>query len=187
MQRLIVPGAISREILRWPFLAVLTASIVLVVVPPSVVLAIPGLKPLVHFISDAVPATRHYVKHSAFRDVAEVYFPLMLLLSPLHLVWMWQLGPRKNWQAEFMTSPIKATSRLLVVVALVCLVGFVTFLEGGAQLKILPWNESKLALALSGYIASGGGFFVALTALAFGCRGLANALRSKEDRRDRAI
>jgi hypothetical protein len=56
------------------------------------------------------------------------------------------------------------------------LLAFGTFAVGGGQLGIVPWNESKIALGLAGYVASGGGFFIALAALVLGCRGAIKAI-----------
>lgn len=172
---------LTRQIAQWPLVVILGASLALVLVPPLWIRSVPGVDALSSLVSQAVPGTRHYILHSSLPEIATVYFPLMLLLSPLHFLWMWRLGSSISWEAEFANSPIKASLRLLVALGLTALVAFGTLAVGGGQLSVVPWNESKLALALAGHIASGGGFFIALAAVALGCRGAVRTLRARPD------
>ncbi len=163
---------VAKEIAQWPFLVILAASVLLaLVIPPELSQMTLGswvLQP----VAELVPATGDYVRHSRFPEVAAVYFPVMLLLSPLHFLWMWKTMSRASWVDQFQMKPVAAIVRLLVVLFLALLIGYGTFIEGGGQLEIIPWNESKVALALAGYIASGGGFFIVLASFVMGCQAL---------------
>ena len=68
---------------------------------------------------------------------------------------------------------ILSTSVLLALVVppgvIRALPGLDGILDGVIQ---LPWNESRVALALAGYVVAGGGFFIGLTMLALGFRAL---------------
>lgn len=162
-----------RDILRWPFLVILAMSVLLaLVIPPEWVQSIPGVTPLLQAVINAVPAVRDYIHVSRFPSIAEVYFPLMLLISPLHFVWTWKSMEHERWRVKFKTKPAKAFFSLVVAAGLTALVGWASFLVGGGQLNVIPWNESRAALAAGGYLASGGGFFIALAALVAGFKAL---------------
>lgn len=164
---------VFHEFAQWPFLTVLLMSVLLaLVIPPSWIELVPGAKLLTQTIFDWVPATRDYIRRSSFPHVAAVYFPIMLLLSPLHFVWIWKTMSGTFWKRQFEDRPIAACLRLLIALLLTLLIGFGTYIEGGGQLKAIPWNESKIALALAGYIASGGAFFIAMATVAKGFQAL---------------
>jgi hypothetical protein len=161
------------QLIQWPFLVILSTSVLLaLVVPPGVIRALPGLDGILDGVIQHVPATADYIRHSRFPDVAAVYFPLMLIISPLHCLWMWKTMSRGFWTKQFHDHPWQGALRLMAALALVFLIGFATWAEGGGQLEILPWNESRVALALAGYVVAGGGFFIGLTMLALGFRAL---------------
>ena len=169
-----------REILQWPFLAILGSSTLLaLVIPPEWIRVIPGVDVLLRAVIDWVPATRDYIRVSRFPDVASVYFPLMLLLSPLHFLWVWKMVPRTAREERFARNPVKASFSLIGTLAILGLVAFFTFGIGGGQLKIIPWNESRIALALAGYAASGGAFFGLLAELVLFCEGAIKRLRRR--------
>ncbi len=168
-----LPNQIAHEVAQWPFLVILSASVLLTfVIPPGAVRATPSLAALLDWIIATVPAVHDYVRHSRFPEIASVYFPMMFLLSPLHFVWMWKTMSTTFWDRQFATTPVAAVFRLLAALLLAALAGFMAFMEGGMQLRIIPWNESRIALALAGYVASGGAFFIALAAIAKGVHAL---------------
>jgi len=169
---------LSRQLVQWPFLVILAASISLaLLIPPRFISTMPGIDTLLRAVTNAVPATGEFIQHSRFPEIAAVYFPLMLVLSPLHFLWTWRIASRTVWTIQFANTPIKASFKLLVALALTALTAFGTFAVGGGQLEVIPWNESKVALALAGYVESGGGFFIALAAFVLGCEGLVKGLR----------
>lgn len=164
---------VIRDLVQWPFVVIVSTSALLaLVIPPGWLQAVPGLGALLRIATEYVPAIGGYVRHSRFPDVAAVYFPMMLLISPLHSVWIWQTMSRSFWTDEFRDHSIRGALRLLGALVLTFFVGFATWVEGGGQLGILPWNDSRLALALAGYIVAGGGFFIALTTVALGLHAL---------------
>jgi len=170
---------VANEIVQWPFLTILSASVLLaLVIPPGWMQWALGSS-ILQPVTEWVPATRDFIRYSRFPDVAAVYFPLMLVLSPLHFLWMWRTMSRRSWVDQFQNRPGAATTRLLVVLFLTLLIGFGTFVEGGGQLDVIPWNESRIALALAGYMASGGGFFVVLASLVLGCQALIHRIGAR--------
>lgn len=153
-----------REITAWPFLTVLVCSTLLTyVIPPEWIRAVPVLHQLTKWIAAHVPGVAAYIRHSDFPAVAEIYFPFMLLISPLHFVWIWrQEDQHILWRNLISTKPLLTFFRILVASAVLLLVGISSFKWGGTQLDVVPWNESKIALCLAGHAAAGGGFFILL-------------------------
>ena len=159
------------ELRQWPLLVVLAASILLaILIPPSVLQDIPGLSSLLHVLVENIPATRDYVRSSQFPDVAAVYFPFMVLLSPLLFLYGLRITPRGFWDEQFAQKPLVATFRLLVALLITVFVGYGSFVEGGGQLNIIPWNDSRIALGLAGFVVCGGAFFMLLASLVFGVK-----------------
>lgn len=153
-----------KQLTAWPFLVIMICSAALTyLIPPEWIRTIPGMNTLLQWMVEHVPALSAYIKKSRFPQVAEIYFPLMLLVSPLHFVWIWRNEEQHAiWRNLFSEKPFRTFIRLLLTTALLVFGGFFTFLWGGTQLESVPWNDSKIALCLAGHIAAGGGFFTLL-------------------------
>ncbi|RJF95181.1 hypothetical protein [Noviherbaspirillum saxi] len=152
---------ILKELTSWPFLIILLCSFTLTyLVSPEWVRSQPGVDVVLGWILNHIPALNAYVSHSRFPDIAYVYFPAMLLISPLHFIFVWRQDEQHQfWRVLFDEKPVRTAFRLLITTALLIIVALITCLWGGEQLDSVPWNDSKLALFLAGHAAAGGAFF----------------------------
>ena len=150
-----------KEITAWPFVVIMACSgVICYLVPPEWIKAIPGVSLLTLWIIELVPSFPAYIEKSHFPEVAELYFPLMLLISPLHFVWIWRQEDQHTlWRNLISINRFRSAIQLLFTTAFLLFVAMASFMWGGTQLEVIPWNESKIALFLAGHIAAGGGFF----------------------------
>ena len=168
-----IANQLIHEFTQWPILVLLLVSVLLaLVIPPRLLQALPGSFEFLHAVTDRVPAIQDYIEKSRFPDIATVYFPIMFLLSPLHALWAWKLMSGGVWANQFAISLIGATGKISVILFLIFLTGFGSFIQGGGQLDIVPWNDSRIALAFGGTIATGGAFFILLVSLIIGIRSI---------------
>lgn len=165
---------IIEELTSWPFIVVMLCSFTFsYVISPDWLRAYSSVDMLLQWILNHVPALQEYVKKSSFPDVASTYFPTMVLVSPLHFIFIWrQENQHALWRELFKFKPIQAFFRLMVTTAFFVFIAIGSFMWGGEQLDSVPWNESKLALFLAGHFVAGGAFFGLLAVTLSGYKAL---------------
>lgn len=161
-----------RALQYWPLVVATAVSFLLVYVfSPESIRSIPGIEAYLHWAVTSIPAIQEHITSSRFPEVAYIYFPLMLVMSPLHFLHVWQTTPRAVWDEKFAKQPVTAFAQLLFVLALTALLAYGSVWLGVSQLKIFPWNDSEFALALIGQFISGGAFFGFLAVFARAAKG----------------
>lgn len=133
--------------------------------PLNVMDQLAWLKPLPEWLRSVFLPMDGYIRRSAFPQVTELYFLVMTLHSPVHFYYMRKLlnvpenveARRKSWQRS--TLGQKLFVALIFLPMSVAIVGFTLTLNDGFDFRSLPFNASRVALAIAGWVISGPGSF----------------------------
>ena len=153
------------------YVPIAVAALIALYAPVDVMDRLAWLKPLPEWLRSVFLPMDGYIRRSAFPQVTELYFLLMVLHSPVHFYYFRQalrsdhnMDARKlNWQSR------SGIGRAWVCVAVLLLalplpVAFV--LNDGLDFTLIPVNTSRIALASLGWLFAGGGAFILATIVA---------------------
>lgn len=155
---------VKRQI-GWELVFVIALSIFLVyVVDPNTVRAGSVFGEYLQWIYENIPGIRNEINASKFRDVAFVYYPVMLIASAYPLIaHTWRTVSSSEMKGAinyFWGSPLKNTFRFLYI-AVMCLgMSYFIFFINGQQYNSLPHHESLFYLSIFGIITAGGAAYV---------------------------
>ncbi|MFC3148372.1 hypothetical protein [Piscinibacterium candidicorallinum] len=146
--------------------------------PPDILREAAGVRALCESLTGLFPSIRSYVKNSAFPDVAQVYFAFMLLHAPMHIPYLRSLAQRDyrraaetKWQGAGLLKQMFFV--LVLCVGAPAMAYFALFVNPGMDLRWMPVNSERWALAVFGWLLAG---FMAVALLVYALEG-ALALR----------
>lgn len=153
-----------RENFGWPVMLILTISFLIVyVIPPFWIRAVPGMNELLAFIPAQLPGIQRYIAVSHMPEIASVFFPIAAILSPLMAYEIWRQPPRSDrWATDFWQHPWANFFKLLLALLLTVGTGWVTYFIGGYEINALSIKSSPVYLALLGAMSVGGGVWIFL-------------------------
>lgn len=148
-----------KENFGWPVLVLLVVSFLLVyVIPPYWIRAIPGMNELLAFIPAQLPGIKRYIDVSQMPEIASVFFPIVAILSPLMAYEIWRQPPSPTrWATDFWRSPLANAFKLLLSLFLTGGTAWVTYYIGGYEINAFSIRSSYFYLALLGAACAGGG------------------------------
>ena len=138
--------------------------------PTDVLDRLPWIRNISTPLSEIFPPIRFYAQKSMYPQIAELYFTVMWILSPLTFYWLGKDFSEKTepvlakWKNDYRTLSIgkKLNVIFCILIILPSLIYFCWFLNRGYDLIWLPINSSVFALGTGGYFLAGTGGWWAL-------------------------
>jgi hypothetical protein len=157
-------------LIREPLVALplLCGFVLSLTVPADVLDPHPRLNALTAWTVSLFPATRAYVDQSMFPGVAQLYFALMILHSPIHLPFLVRLARRDFELAARTKWKDAALLRLMLLSAVLVLLlpglaYFALVVNPGMELAWMPMSSQRWALGVFGWFFAGFGALAMMT------------------------
>lgn len=147
------------------YVPITIGALIALTAPLDVMDRLVWLQPLSDWLRSVFLPMNGYIHRSAFPQVTELYFLVMVLHAPVHFYYFHQalrsdhdMDARKmSWQTRSGTGRAWFCAAVLLL-ALPLPVAFV--LNDGIDLTLIPINSSRIALAWLGWLFAGGGAFI---------------------------
>lgn len=157
--------SVVKKQIGWELVFVIVLSIILVyVVDPKSVEADSILGKYLQWVYINIPGIRNEINASKFKDVAFLYYPVMLMASAYPLIaHTWRTVSASEMKGAinyFWGSPLKNTFRFIYVAVMCFGMSYFIFFINGQQYNSLPHHESLFYLSIFGIITAGGAAYV---------------------------
>jgi len=153
------------------YVPILLGAMVAWFAPLDVLERVPVLQGLVDAVGRFYLPLERYVGKSSFPQVTALYFALMVLHAPLHLLYIGREYTRtfEKRRAQILASPENARiaawigNGILLPFAIV----YSLYWDPGRVLAITPLHDSRFALGLTGWLYAGGAAFMLLGSIGY--------------------
>jgi hypothetical protein len=143
---------------RWTSMAIIVPSLLIGFFSPTDILdRSPSLRSFCEHVATLFPVVLNYANVSHFPQVSTLYFAIELLLAPLAFFWV-ALSHDPHREKIARNTPITRKERIhfIILIPLTVITFYFSYFKNpGMDFSIIPFNSSRIALALLGFLGSG--------------------------------